>query len=52
MITKKELKAARECYVNHVICYSYGKFIYNNVTYETNIEANIARSIDINKEEN
>ena len=51
MITKKELKAARECYSNHLIVHSYGKFIYNNVTYDTNIEANRARSIDINKEE-
>ena len=52
MITKAELKAAREAYVNHIICHSYGKFIYNNVTYDTNIEANRARSIEINKEEN
>ena len=52
MITKSEMQAARENYKNHIIVHAYGKFIYNNVTYDTNIQANRARINDFINEEN
>ena len=51
MLTKAEIKAVSENYRNHLIVYSYGKFIYNNVTYDTNLQANRARVNDFINEE-